>query len=182
VLDCRGRRAGPLDAVDLPARLEDDDRTAEPAREPDLGERAPAAADGDHGVTGGHDGQVARVPDACHDDVVDPLVRRPPGFARQDPDRRPAGTLGAARGGRHDLPEPAADDGTPRPRKQAADLLGARLMVSAAADDGHLQGHYGPRLSRSTASPMRGRMIEARGGRHADSARRNSRPRRRLRR
>ena len=54
------RRA--VDALELPARVEDHDRPAEQLRERDLGQRAPAAADGDHGVARGRDGEVRAWP------------------------------------------------------------------------------------------------------------------------
>ena len=105
----RGRRA--QRPLHLPARLEHDDRPPEREREADLGERPVAAADGDHRVAGRDDREVPRVADAGDDDVVEPLVRARPRLAREDPDRRAACALRAARGGRHHLAEPAGDDG-----------------------------------------------------------------------
>src|SRR6266516_4634847 len=105
----RGRRS-PLQVLDLPAWVEHDDGTAEHSRESDLGERAPAASDGDHGVTGGDDGEVPGVPDPGHDNVVDPLVRTSPRLSGQDPDRRPARGLRAPRSRGHHVPKAAADE------------------------------------------------------------------------
>ena len=100
-------------------RLQDHDLAAERAGEADLRERPPATADRDHGVAGRDDGQVARVADAGHDRVVDPLVRVAPGLAREDPDRRRRPPLRPARRRGHHLAEPAADERARRARRAA---------------------------------------------------------------
>jgi NADH dehydrogenase len=69
------------------------------------------------------------------DRVVDPRVRVPRTLAREDPDRRPAGILGAARGGLHHLTEPAADHDATALGEQPADLLRLRRPLGAAPDD-----------------------------------------------
>ncbi len=78
------------------------------------------------------------MPDAGDDRVVDPLVRVRPGFAWKDPDRRAAGLLRSARRGRHHFSEAAGDDDRSTFSEEPADLLGVRLVLGAAPDDGHL--------------------------------------------
>ena len=74
------------------------------------------------------------MPDARDDDVVDPRIGVAPGLPWQDPDRRPARTLGAARRGCHDAAEAAADEHAAPLREKAPHLLGARILVAAAPD------------------------------------------------
>src|SRR5690242_20400927 len=121
-----------MSALDVPPRLEHDHRAPEYEREPDLGERAVASADRDHGVAGCDDREVARMTDAGDDGVVDPLVHALARLAGKDPDRRPAGALRAARGRGHHLPEAAGDDGHAALGEQPTDLLGTLLVPSAA--------------------------------------------------
>src|SRR5256885_4276862 len=124
----------PRYVLDRLARLQDHDRAAETQREADLRERAPAAADRDHRVTGSDHREVARMSDPCGDGMVDPLVRLLAPLARENPDRRPACRLRAARRGRHHPAEPASDDRAAALSEQASDLLGAPLVLTPAAD------------------------------------------------
>ena len=78
------------------------------------------------------------MPNAGDDDVVDPLVRLGGGLPRHDPDRRAACGFRTARRCGHDLTAATRDHNATGLREQPADLLGARLVLGAAPDDGHL--------------------------------------------
>jgi hypothetical protein len=73
--------------------------------------------------------------------MVDPLVCLGAALAREDPDRRPAGALRAARCGGHHLAEAAGDDRAAALGEQAAHLFRPRLVLAAAADHGDLNCH-----------------------------------------
>src|SRR6478735_7597983 len=137
LLGCRR----PVRPFDLPPRLEDDDRPLEREREADLGKRAVAPTHGDHGVSRGDDGEVAGVPDPADHDVVEPRVRAGARLAGEDPDRRPACTLGASGGCGHHFAEPAGHDRRAPFREQTPDRLGPLLVLGAAADDRNLNRH-----------------------------------------
>ena len=128
--------------LDLPPRLEHDHRPAEREREADLGQRPVAPTDRDHGVAGGHDGEVPAVPDPGDDHVVDPRVRTGACLAGHDPDRRAAGRLRAACRRRHHLAEASRDDGRAALGQEAADLFGAPLVLGAAADHRDLSARH----------------------------------------
>jgi hypothetical protein len=115
----------------------------------------PAPADRDRRVAGSDHGQVAGVPRPGGDRVVDPLVGVAGALAGEDAHRRPARRLGAARGGRHHLAEPAADDGAARLGEQAADLLRLPDPIRAAPDDGDLAHPPMIRLRAVDAHPAR---------------------------
>ena len=123
------------------------DRASKAAREADLRERAPAAADRDHGVPGGGDGQVPRVPDSRDDDMVDPGTRGVVRLPREDSYRRASRRLRAARRGRHHPAAAAADDGAAAGAEQAADRLGDCLVLRAAADHRDLDGAHAAKIA-----------------------------------
>ena len=103
------------------------------------------------------DREVPRVADARDDGVVDPLVGVGARLAGEDPDRRAARRLRAPRGRRHHLAEPAADDGRPALGEEPPDLLRARLVLGAAADDRDLR-HGVRRRSVAAASASASRV------------------------
>ena len=110
------------------------DRSPEPEREGNLGERPVAAADRDHRMTRRRDRKVSRMADARDDDVVGPRVRVRVRLAGQDRDRRAARGLRAAVRGGHHLSEPAGDDGAAPLGEEAPDLLGLGRPLRPAAD------------------------------------------------
>ena len=133
--------------------------TGRPRRdgETDLRERAPATADRDHGVARGDDREVPRMPDAGDDDVVDPLVRPGARLAREDPDRRPARGLRAARRRRHHLVEAAADDRRAALGEQPPDLL-RRASCSAPLPITETCSSWRPPAQRRGAERERGKV------------------------
>ena len=142
-LDGLRRRGGSLDAcaVDIPPRFEDYNRTAQSTREGDLRQRSPASAQRDHGLARSRDGQIPRMADAGHYDVIDPRGRVLAPFAGKDPDRRPAGPLGAPGRRGHDFSAASCHDRASAFREQAADLLGRTLVLHAAPDHRYLTRH-----------------------------------------
>ena len=140
-LDRLLRRRGEEHAVHRGAALEHDHRPPEPKRERDLGQRAEAAADRDHGMARGRDGEVPGMADARHDDVVCPRVCVGVRLAREDREGRAAGFLRAAVGGSHHLAEAAGDHRAAALGEQPADLGGRGLVPGSASDDRHLTRH-----------------------------------------
>ena len=135
------------------------------ARETDLRERPPAAADGDDRVARGDEARSARAHPG-HNHVVDPLVAS----ARDSP----AGSRWSFRPptSRHARPPPSPRRARPRQRRaalreQPADLLGPRLVLCAPADHRDL-GHGVLRRSvvapRPGARTARRRRSRCRGG------------------
>ena len=104
--------------------LQGDHRSFQAPREGDLGQRAPLAADGDHGVTRGDHGEVPGVTDAGRDRMRDVLVRVLGLSGRQDADDRPAALRGASRRRLHDPGAPATDEHRAGFGDAAADGLG----------------------------------------------------------
>ena len=92
--------------------------------------------------------------------VDNPLVGVVALFTGQDSDRRSAGRLRAARGGRHHLAEPARHDRAAALGEQASNLLSTRLVFGTAADDRNLPGRHGAMVEIGAMIPVR----EARGG------------------
>jgi len=127
-------------ALDVPARLEDHDRTLQPSRKADLGQRAPATSDRDHSVTARDDGEVSCMADARCDRVLDPLVRVDSVLAGENADRRASSFLRTASRSSHHLAKPARDDRAAALGEQAADLFCSSLVLGAAADDRDLHG------------------------------------------
>src|SRR5207302_10216282 len=117
-----------IDAVELPAWLQNHDRATEAHRKGDLRERSPAPADGDHGVSRRGHGKVPRVPEAGDDGVVDPLVPICAALARKNPDRGSPGRLRATCSRGHDLSQSSGHNGAPSLSEQAPNLLGPRLV------------------------------------------------------
>ena len=111
------------------------DRPAEVAGVADLRERPPLAADRDHRVAAGDDGEVAGVADPAGDDVGAVGVRLLDRDAGHDPDHLAAGPRRAARRRLHHAAAPAADDRHPRLGQQPPNLLGQppRLRALLAA-------------------------------------------------
>jgi hypothetical protein len=138
--------------VDFPAGLEDDDAPAEGQREADLGQSPVAAADRDHGIAARDDREIARMPDARDDDVVDPLIGLRPRLARKDPDRRSAGGLGTTGYRGHHLAVPAADHRDAALREQPANLLGPILVLTPAPDHRDLAAHCPPLMKEYSRS------------------------------
>jgi len=164
-LDRGSRCLGPVRSLHLPARLEHDDRPAERQREADLRKRAVTSADRDDRIARGDDGEVATVPDARHDGMVEPLVGRRPSLAGEDPDRRPAGGLRATRGGRHHLAETARDHGGTALGEEPPDCLGVLFTLGSAPDNGDLDHHLSAMLGHMTATRQaRGGVLVVGGG------------------
>ncbi len=169
-LDCFRRGGRARHTRDGRPALEDDHGAAEPHREADLGERPPAPADCDHRVAGGRHGEVPRVPDARHDDVVGPLVRLRVRLTGDDGDRRPACLARAAERPGHHLAEPPGDHDAAMPREQPPHFQRGRLVI-AAPDHGHLRAAAGHgtkekrrgRTGRPRRSRLRVRVVLATG-------------------
>jgi NADH:ubiquinone reductase (H+-translocating) len=104
------------------------------------------------------------VPDARDDDVVDPRIGVAPGLPWQDPDRRPARILGAARRGCHDAAEAAADEHAAPLREKAPHLLGARILVAAAPDHADLRHPADDKTVLVAVHPARGGTLIVGGG------------------
>ena len=86
----------------------------------------------------GGDGEVARVPDPGHDDVVDPFVRLCAALALQDPIAAPPAFLGALEAAAA-MTSPSPPVTTVQPRSASKrPTPGPRLVLAAAADDGDL--------------------------------------------
>ena len=81
--------------------------------------------------------------DPRDDLVVEPLVPLVPLLAREDPDRRPAGRVGAAGSRSHHLAETARHDSAAALGQQTPDLLRERLVLAPAADDCDLHPRHG---------------------------------------
>lgn len=76
--------------------------------------------------------------DPCDDDVVDPFVRVGARLAREDPNRRAARRLRAARRSGHHLAAAATDDRATALGQKPAELLRALFVLCPAADDRNL--------------------------------------------
>jgi len=156
--DDAGAAGHALAAVELPA-AQGDDLVADDAGEADLRERPPLAADRDHRLAGGDDGEVAGVADAGGDDVAAVRVGVVGGGAGDDPDHLAACLGRRSRGGLHHAASAAADDGDAGFRQPATDpfseLPGLRALLDpAAADHSHLAlaPHSSPRISPISSS------------------------------
>ena len=99
------RAAEPLIGLDAP-RAERHDVAAHAQREADLGERAVASADGDHGVGRGDDHEVADHAEAGRDRRADELVRLGRIGPREDADRLAAGAGAPREAARMTPPRP----------------------------------------------------------------------------
>ena len=151
---------GARHVLDLPARLEDDDVPPERAGEADLRERPPTAADGDHRLARRRrrrgSGRGRSRSRRRGRSTRSPAARDSPG---RIPIVVPAGRLRAARGRRHHLAAPAADDGRAALGEQPPDRLGPLLVLDARADDRDLRHGVrrrsvaAPRPSASTVTP-----------------------------
>ena len=127
---------------DLPC-VQQDHGLADVARQGDLAERAPGAAQGDHHVAAGDDAQVARVAHRAADGVGEVGGGASAIGLRQDADRDAASPLHAAGHGLHDALAPAADDDEAAVREELSELLGLRGQLrrgAAGADDAHVTG------------------------------------------
>ena len=81
------------------------------------------------------------MPNSGRDCVVDPRVRVLTRHAGENADRRASRFLRPTRRRGHHLTQTSGDDDTTLLGQQAADLLGASLVLRAAADHRYLQGH-----------------------------------------
>ena len=125
--------------------VEQDHRPAEAARQADLAERAPGAAQGDHHVAAGHHAEVTGVADGAADAVAELGGGALAVGIRQDADGDAAAPLHAAGHGAHHAVAPAADDHQTGRREQLAELLGAGLELGARlarADHAHVLGAH----------------------------------------
>jgi len=126
---------------------EQDDGSAQAQGQRDFRQGAGAAADGDRGICGSDDDDVARLAHAGADGMVYPGIGGRGIVTGQDADRRAAGLLRAATSSRHRPIQPAADQDRAVAREEKADALRCldflwrRLAGTAERDSGRGARH-----------------------------------------